>query len=154
MPEDDRLLDWPDTQRILSVLIERFVRTPIRDRCLVLIASQRGYRKFIDGLAHFSAFEPSLCRRLPPTIGTPEALTLQLGQEGAPAKCVVFSEAQDIDRHELPLAAAIQRAFGSGSGTLVSCIPGILAYYEGEEPGDRWILTHQGTRQVSRAGRR
>jgi hypothetical protein len=29
---------------------------------------------------------------------------------------------------------------GSSSGTFVSCIPGRLAYFEGEDPGARFIL--------------
>jgi hypothetical protein len=40
----------------------------------------------------------------------------------------------------LPLHDALLAIVGRGSGALVSCIPGRLGYYEGEERAARVIL--------------
>jgi hypothetical protein len=40
----------------------------------------------------------------------------------------------------MDLLAALELVIGSGLGTVISCIPGKLAYYEGELPGDRYVL--------------
>jgi hypothetical protein len=38
------------------------------------------------------------------------------------------------------LHQALQETIGQGYGTLISCIPGKLAYFEGEEVNHRFIL--------------
>ena len=59
---------------------------------------------------------------------------------GAPDDCHVISENPELDGKRLPLDAALQQIVGFGYGTLVSCIPGRLAFFEGEGPSDRCIL--------------
>ncbi len=38
------------------------------------------------------------------------------------------------------LTDALAAVVGRGFGTILVCIPGSLAYYEGEDPGERYIL--------------
>ena len=38
------------------------------------------------------------------------------------------------------LGEALEAVIGHGMGTLVSCVPGVLGFYEGESSGDRCIL--------------
>jgi hypothetical protein len=45
-----------------------------------------------------------------------------------------------LDARTLPLKEALGLILGMSPGTLVSCIPGRLAYFEGEEKGARFIL--------------
>jgi hypothetical protein len=40
----------------------------------------------------------------------------------------------------MALGEALLQIVGAGNGTLISCTPGTLAYYEGEGPSDRCIL--------------
>jgi hypothetical protein len=63
-----------------------------------------------------------------------------LEARGAPGTCHLFSEDPDLDGVTLPLSEALEAIVGRGVGTLVSCLPGRLGYYEGEEPGERYIL--------------
>ena len=44
----------------------------------------------------------------------------------------------------MPLHDALNDVVGSSDGTFVSCIPGKLAYFEGEEPNERYILERSG----------
>ena len=41
---------------------------------------------------------------------------------------------------EKSLRAALEKTVGTGSGTIISCIAGKLAYFEGEEQNQRYIL--------------
>jgi hypothetical protein len=49
----------------------------------------------------------------------------------------------DVDGKDPPAAG---QPVGWSIGALVICIPGQLAYHEGEEPGDRNILHRPGER--------
>jgi hypothetical protein len=40
----------------------------------------------------------------------------------------------------MALAEALEAVVGGGFGTLISCIPGRLGYFEGELPRDRKLL--------------
>jgi hypothetical protein len=63
-----------------------------------------------------------------------------LKKNGAPEKCHVISEDIDVDGKEMMLREAIEEVLGYGLGSILSCIPGRLVYYEGEGPGDRYVL--------------
>jgi hypothetical protein len=52
-----------------------------------------------------------------------------------------MSDIADIDGRELPLAEAVDRAELGGFGTIVSCIPGRLAYYYDESGARRLLLS-------------
>lgn len=60
--------------------------------------------------------------------------------EVALATCVLLAEDKTLDGRELPLDAAVSAVVGRGMGAFVSCLPGRLAYYEGEAPGERYLL--------------
>jgi hypothetical protein len=51
-----------------------------------------------------------------------------------------MSESKDLDDREIELEEALDLIIGLGSGALLSCIPGRLAYFEGEGPSDRCVL--------------
>ena len=55
---------------------------------------------------------------------------------GAPNECWVFGNR--LDGRQMPLEEALDELIGGRSGTIASCIPGKLAYFESEE--DRVIL--------------
>jgi hypothetical protein len=62
-----------------------------------------------------------------------------LKQLGAPDSIYVFSSLTSLDRREFSLAEVIPEILGHQMGTVVSCIPGKLAYWEAEGPNDRFI---------------
>jgi hypothetical protein len=55
---------------------------------------------------------------------------------GAPDECWVFGNR--FDGQQMKLDQALQEVIGTRSGTIVSCLPGRLAFFESEE--DRVIL--------------
>jgi hypothetical protein len=56
-----------------------------------------------------------------------------LKSKGAGLTCWVISEDPDIDGREIDLRTALEKVSGRGIGTVLSCIPGKLAYFEGED---------------------
>jgi hypothetical protein len=60
-----------------------------------------------------------------------------LFNSGASPDCYVISEDSDWDGKYFLLEKAIERCFGLGLGMVISCIPGKLGYYQGEEGGGR-----------------
>ena len=62
---------------------------------------------------------------------------LKLRKRGASGECYLVSVDRKLDGSTRPLADAVRDA---SEGTLVCCVPGKLAYYEGEAPKNRFIL--------------
>jgi hypothetical protein len=91
-------------------------------------------------LPHTRSLDQRWRRDIPPKNQTAVAIERLLRDEGASGQCWVISEDDQIDEQTLPLAAALERVVGSGRAALLICKRGILAYYEGEEPGDRYLL--------------
>lgn len=56
-----------------------------------------------------------------------------LRSKGAGETCWAISEDSAIDGRELELRIALEKIMGSGMGTILSCIPGKLALFEGED---------------------
>jgi hypothetical protein len=81
-----------------------------------------------------------LLQKFRPHNKTPARIESLLRDRGAPDTCHVISEAGSLDGKDMKLSEAIQAVIGLGYGTLLSCIPGQLGYYEGEDPGVRYIL--------------
>jgi len=44
----------------------------------------------------------------------------------------------------MELERALSETVGLGFGTAISCIPGELAYFEAEDPGERYLLLGVG----------
>ena len=63
-----------------------------------------------------------------------------LKSKGAPDECYIFSNCESIDQRWMPLDLALQTVCGIGLGTVISCIPGRLALFEGELFPDEYIL--------------
>ncbi|MGB2718034.1 MAG: hypothetical protein WBC51_27855 [Vicinamibacterales bacterium] len=75
-----------------------------------------------------------------PALQSASMILEMLQQRGAPAQCYVVSESDRLDGRTLPLKEALGLIIGVSPGTLVSCIRGRLAYFEGEDSGARFIL--------------
>ena len=55
----------------------------------------------------------------------------------------MMSSGEELDGRELDLAEALREVIGKGFGTLISCLPGRLAYFEGEAPTHRYICPRE-----------
>ena len=113
-----------------KALIQAFVLSNKQERYLV--PKQR--KKFVDGLYHFDEFDRSWEVAIPPSQQTAEEIVRLLKSRGAPETCYAISTNRKIDQKRIVLYDALQRIVGGSDGTLLSCIPGKLAYFEGESP--------------------
>lgn len=121
-------------------LLRSFIIPERRKRYLGLLASQRGRAKLRRRLAHLHDLDARFARELPSHQHTPAAIAAVLQAKGAPADCWIISEDDRLDGRRLSLEEALAAIVGRGMGTLISCVPGRLGFYEGEEQGMRKIL--------------
>jgi len=123
-----------------QALINSFVTKSKRERLAGLLANPKRRAKATSSLAHFNDLDPRWVVSLPNDQHDPIAVERALRARGAADTCYLVSEASALDGRRLPLRTALEEVIGYGMGTLLSCIPGKLAYYEGEGPSDRCIL--------------
>jgi hypothetical protein len=125
----------PDEQ-----LLARFFIPNKRDRYVEMISHPKKRPKFLCELVHFTHLDPRYILPMPPKKLFPDQIFAILTQRGAPPTCWVTSEDSELDGREMLLLEALKQVVGLQMGTFLSCIPGKLAYYEGEAMGDRCIL--------------
>ena len=121
-------------------LLARFFIPTKRERYEEMISHPKKRRKFLQELAHFKSLDPRYIVPLDPKKLFPDQIAEILIRKGAPHSVWISSENSDLDGREMPILDALKEVVGSQMGTILTCIPGKLAYFEGEEMGDRWIL--------------
>jgi hypothetical protein len=89
----------------------------------------------LDHLNHCRDIDERYARLLPSNTN----VAALLRGHGAPATCYVLSDTAEIDGRTLPLVEAVEAAELGAWGTILSCIPGRLAYYY-DECGERRML--------------
>jgi hypothetical protein len=122
-------------------LIKAFIVPSKRQRYLDLVSKPKTRKKFLLELAHFKSLDSRYFLAIPASKQHPEDIAEILTQKGAPSLCWVTSEARRLDGKEMPLSEALLNVVGRQMGTFLSCIPGRLAYFEGED----WIPLDSGT---------
>jgi hypothetical protein len=121
-------------------LVRAFVVRPKQERMIDLLAKPKRRRDVLLTLAHFHDLDPRFAVRVPDAQQSRSEILKLLRARGAPADCYIISEKSDLDGHTLPLDAALDAVVGRGMGTLLSCLPGRLGYFEGEASGQRYVL--------------
>ena len=131
-------LTIPLTRRdIEEATLRAFVRRERGDRYTALLKSRKRRGKLLSELHHFYDFDGRCIIHLERAEDSPRTLYNLLRKLGAPETCYVISAGR-LDGEELDLAEAVTELHATGMGAIVSCVPGRLAYYEGED--DRFIL--------------
>jgi len=123
-----------------ATLVSTFVNPLKRKHLIEILANPKRRHRATATLAHFQDFDLGAVVPLEGAADTPAAIESALRSRGAGDNCHVISENRAIDGKTLSLKAALEKVVGQGSGTLLSCVPGELAYYEGQAPSDRCIL--------------
>jgi hypothetical protein len=123
-----------------QLALAQFLRADRRDRFRKLFGSERGRAKLRAELGHFRDLDPRACERIPPSQQSAAAIEALLVSRGAPSLCVVVAENVALDGQRMPLHDALSEIVGGGGGALVSCLAGVLGYFEGEDPGHRFLL--------------
>lgn len=124
--------------------IRAFVQLGKQERFLGFLANPKNRKKLTKSLPHFRWFDQRFATPVPwkvdPNKGLWERrlqgienIYLLLKSKGAGATCWCISEECEIDGRELDLRAALEHVTGAGMGTILSCIPGKLAYFDGED---------------------
>jgi hypothetical protein len=125
-----------------EALIRAFIDPRRTERYLEIIANPKKRSKFTKDLAHFKALDPAVTVAIPTSQRSPLAIASLLKAKGAGAKCWVISENSTLDGQELDLEIALKETVGYQMGTLISCVPGKLGYFEDED--GRCILERRG----------
>jgi hypothetical protein len=115
-----------------SAFVESFIVKQRRERVLEQLASSKNRHKFTSKFDHHGLdyFIPECIRSIEPRYQHPPDITSILRAMGAPEDCHVIGGRRDGENMEL--LAALKETVGYGIGTVLSCIPGKLAYFEGE----------------------
>jgi hypothetical protein len=124
--------------------IKAFVVPERRERVLYLLWSPKRRKKFLDELGHFRWFDRRFSTavqwKVDPALslwgrhqqGIQNIANL-LRLRGARNTCCVISQITGVDGQELELGMALEAVVGKDMGTILSCVPGKLAYFEGED---------------------
>jgi len=119
-------------------LIAAFVKRNKRDRYREILSNPRLRRKFTDQLGHFADFDPKYRLPIPSNKLFVDNIAFELQKRHSPNIVSAISEDPALDQKELPLLEALNQIVGRGMGTVLSCIPGRLAFVETED--ERFIL--------------
>ncbi len=126
-------------------LIRAFVLPRRRARYLQFLNYPRRREKSLRVLDHLQNLDARYAHQIPPDKQSATDIETLLRRKGAPSTCHVISASRDLDGREMPLLTVLTEVVGSGIGTLLSCIPGRLGYFESEEVGERYLLERPGT---------
>lgn len=123
------MIDHEEQTIKASMLKER------RDRYLSFLGNNKRRKEVLYRLNHCKDFDECFMQWLPSNADIVNILL----KAGSPSEVYVISDS-NIDRKIMPLSDAIHETSMTGSGTIVSCIPGKLAYYYDEVGERRGIL--------------
>jgi hypothetical protein len=118
--------------------LRAFIRPERRRRYVERLVHAR--QRLLQQFHHLHDLDPRYAERIEPRQQTPERILELLRERGAPARCHVFSASSELDGQDVELERAIREIVWWHDGTFISCIPGKLAYFEGEEENERYIL--------------
>lgn len=114
--------------------IRAFIQKNKQDRCIQFLANPKNRHKFTSELCHFKWLDERFAHPIPPsTAHTAKEIVALLRSKGAGPTVHVISEDSGIDGKELGLEEAMGHVWGGQMGTILSCIPGKLGYFEDEE---------------------
>src|ERR1041384_1796186 len=123
-----------------QAFVRAFVVADKQERYLAKLDSKRHRKEFLSRLHHNLDYEPKLASQVPPAEQSALRIFERLRKLGAPVQCYAIAADDRLDGRELPLKDTREAVVGMGSGIVLSCVPGGLAYYESEEMNGRFIL--------------
>jgi hypothetical protein len=115
-----------------------FRRTRFRES----LDSERRRKKLLDGLYHFYDFDSRFSTLVPGGNKNSDFLLPALRKLGAGESCYLMSTDRELDMLDMSLAEALVEVADAfaGDATFISCIPGKLAYFQGEDHDNSRIL--------------
>jgi hypothetical protein len=119
-------------------LLISFMKRSKRERYREILSQPRLRHKFTNQLAHFKDFDPKYRLAIPSNQLHVGNIAHELQKRHSPGIVYAISENSGLDQKELPLMDALEEIVGRGMGTVLSCIPGRLAFVETED--ERFIM--------------
>ena len=112
--------------------LRAFIAPERRSRYLKLLGTPTGRKKLLHGFVHMKDLDPRFAYGV--RVGHHDAVSIydDLRRLGAPERCYVMSASNDLDGQETELLSALRETVYNEDGTLISCLPGRLAYFESE----------------------
>lgn len=129
----------PANNEHLEKLFHTFVNKNRRGRYISLLEKKDGLETIAASLDHKFILDLNM-KYAQRFTGNSEALYQRLMELGAPQKCYIISAILGLHNQVLDLKEAVVSTFGQTTGTLISCLPGVLVYYEFDEENGRYIL--------------
>lgn len=128
-----------------ETLIAAFISKEKQDRYRFLLGSKDPNRRIecLERLNHCRDLNEKYVTWLPrePRSTTRDTeIAVLLREKGSPELVYVLACSCPVDGQIMPLLAAMDQTTAAGWGTIISCIPGKLAYYFDEEGERRAIL--------------
>jgi hypothetical protein len=130
------------------LFIATFVDPSRRQRWAEFLGNKGRRELFLTRLADSRDLIRSLMRPIEPSAKNAKQIIDQLNRWRIPDHCHIISQCKELDGCEMPVKEAINEVFGIGLGSVVSCLPGKIAYYDGEMPKDKWLLVAHGQQWV------
>lgn len=118
-----------------ELIVKSFFEKNVQDRVLHELFSPKKRDHALNRLCHeYQRMLKSkyMIEILPPN-SDPQDIYELLIKNGAKKKCYSLSYNENIDGKKLPLLEALEHAVGFGFPSIISCIPGELAYFEAEQ---------------------
>jgi hypothetical protein len=131
-----------------EAFVKAFVEKDRRERLLFEMRKHRG--RFLGRFCHnaLAYLDLRFVTAIKPPNSDPDQILQLLKSGGAGPICYVISTRDEIDSRFMPLDEALTAAVGFGLPSIVSCIPGKLAYLETEQvagPPDRFLLSRSAS---------
>ena len=126
-------------------LIRAFIVPDKRVRYVSRLGLPKARQEFMNShFFHMRDLDPRFASRIAPRDQNAATIYAKLREKGAPETCYVMSGSSDLDGEVSDLRETLVSVIDEGyDGTFVSCIPGVLAYFDGEESGERYILSRR-----------
>jgi hypothetical protein len=114
--------------------VRSFVVASKRERVAMMLANPKRRKEYLKTLAHYRDLDVEHAKAVSPKIAhTAEDWLKLLRSKGALERCWVISEDDLKDGREVELSEALRETIGAGMGTVLSCLPGKLVYFEDED---------------------
>lgn len=124
--------------------VKAFVSRDKQERFLTFLSKPKTREKLTQELVSFRWFDPRFAAAIPwkvdPNLGLwqrhlqgIDKVYRLLKSKGAGKTCWAISADADLDAKELELETVLERVFDSDTGTILSCLPGRLGLYSGED---------------------
>jgi hypothetical protein len=123
--------------------IKSFVVRAKQERLLSFVSNPKNRRKFTHELANRGVIDKRFATSIPWKVDPAlelwarrlqgiATIAQMLRSKGGGQTCWVISENPSLDGREMELQSILEEVLGSGNATILSCVPGRLAYFNDE----------------------